>query len=143
MSVEAGGLSAETRTCIASVAMEHPAAFGIGPPPTADDFAGLFGAGIQMNLCLTDEEAAALAGAGGDGLPPPSVIRCMEEQIGSLDDLLAAFLALMGEEPDPSAALGLFAAAQECRVRGWRGASRRRWRISSKPVSRWCPTPRP
>ncbi len=114
MSVEAGGLSAETRTCIASVAMEHPAAFGIGPPPTADDFAGLFGAGIQMNLCLTDEEAAALAGAGGDGLPPPSVMRCMEEQIGSLDDLLAAFLALMGEEPDPSAALGLFAAAQEC-----------------------------
>ena len=114
MSVEAGGLSAETRTCLAALAVENPAAFGIGPPPTADDFAGMFGAAIQMNLCLTDEEAAALAGGSGDGFPPPSVMRCMEEQIGSLDDLLAAFSALMGEAPDPGAALGLFAAAQAC-----------------------------
>ncbi len=29
------------------------------------------------------------------------------------------------------------------RVRGWRGTCRRRWRLWSKPVSRWCPTPQP
>ena len=109
MSAEAGGLSAETRSCISALAMENPSVLGIGEPP--EDPAALFGTAIQMQLCLTDEEAAAFAANSGGELPPPSVMRCVEEELGSLDDFLSIF---SGTEPDPEKLLGMFAAAQKC-----------------------------
>ena len=114
MSADAGGLSAETRTCIASVVMDNPAALGIGPPPADADVADLLGTTIRMSLCFTVEEAAAFAGGEADALPPPSVLRCMEEQLGGLDALLSAFSSLASPAPDAAAALGLLAAAQAC-----------------------------
>ena len=111
LSAEAGGLSTETRTCIRAVAQENPLAIGIGEPGPDTDFSDVMRGAFQINLCMTDEEAAALVGADSPGLPPPSVSRCMEEQLGSIDDLLAIFT---GQEPDLDVMLGLFAAAVEC-----------------------------
>ncbi|MCY4449175.1 MAG: hypothetical protein OXE02_10080 [Chloroflexi bacterium] len=109
MSAEAGGLSAETRGCISALAMENPSALGIGGPP--DDPTEIFSTAIQIQLCMSDEEAARFAGESGGEMPPPSVMRCMEEQLGSLDDLLALFF---GGEPDLAALGELMAAAQTC-----------------------------
>ena len=109
MSAAAGGLSAETRSCIAALAQENPSVLGIGEPP--EDPAELFSTAIQMQLCMSDEEAARLAGGSGEQIPPPSVMRCMEEQLGSLEDLLALFF---GGEPDLAALGELMAAAETC-----------------------------
>jgi hypothetical protein len=109
MSTAAGGLSAETRSCISDLAMENPSVLGIGAPP--EDPAELFNAAIQMQLCMSDEEAARFAAGSGEAMPPPSVMRCMEEQLGSLDALLSLFL---GGEPDLAALGELMAAAQTC-----------------------------
>ena len=111
MSAEAGGLSTETRTCIRAVARENPLAIGIGEPGPDTDFADVMRGAFQINLCMTDEEAAALAGVDSPGLPPPSVSRCVEEQLGGIETLLALFT---GQEPDPEAMLDLFAAAAVC-----------------------------
>ncbi|MCY4581954.1 MAG: hypothetical protein OXE50_04025 [Chloroflexi bacterium] len=109
MSADAGGLSEETRGCISALATENPSVLGIGGPP--EDPAELFGTAIQMQLCMTDEEAARFAADSGAAMPPPSVMRCIEEQLGSLDDLLILFT---GAEPDLSKIGELMAAAQEC-----------------------------
>ena len=111
MSAEAGGLSTETRTCIRAVAQENPLAIGLGEPGPDTDFGDVMRGAFQINLCMTDEEATALIGADSPGLPPPSVSRCMEEQLGTIDALLAVFT---GQEPDLEAMLALFAAAAEC-----------------------------
>lgn len=108
MSAAAGGLSAETRSCITALAMANPSVLGIGGEP--EDPAALFGTAMQMQLCLTDDEARAFV-EGGAGMPPPSVLRCMEEQLGGLDDLLAIFV---GGEPDLEKLGELMAASQEC-----------------------------
>ena len=109
VSLEAGGLSAETRNCIRAIGIENPFLFGVGEPPANP--AALIGAGFQMQLCLNDEEAARLAPDANATAPPPSVLRCLEEQLGSVEDLIAVF---SGQEPDPEAMLGLLAAAMEC-----------------------------
>ena len=109
MSAEAGGLSAETRGCISALAMENPSALGIGEPPA--DPSALFGTAIQMQLCMNDEEAARFAANSGAELPPPSVMRCMEEQLGGLEDLFTLF---SGGEPDLAKLGELMAAAQTC-----------------------------
>jgi len=109
MSAPAGGLSAETRGCISALAMENPSVLGIGGEP--EDPTELFGTAIQMQLCMTDEEAARFAAGSGEAMPPPSVMRCMEEQLGSLEDLLALFF---GGEPDLAALGELMAAAETC-----------------------------
>ena len=111
MSAEAGGLSTETRTCIRGVAEENPLAIGIGEPGPDTDFADVMRGAFQINLCLTDEEAAALMGGDTSDLPPPSVSRCIEERLGSIEALLAFFT---GQEPDPEEIFELFAAAAEC-----------------------------
>lgn len=111
MSAETGGLSAETRSCIREVAMENPGLLGGAEPSSPDEVSALIGAGIQMQLCLSDEEAARFAGESGGELPPPAVMRCLEEQLGGLEDFLAIF---SGAEQDPEKLLGMFAAAQAC-----------------------------
>lgn len=111
MSAEAGGLSTETRTCIRAVAEENPLAIGIGEPGPDTDFADVMRGAFQINLCMTDEEAAALMGGDASDLPPPSVSRCIEERLGSIEALLAFFT---GQEPDPEEIFALFAAAAEC-----------------------------
>lgn len=109
MSAAAGGLSAETRGCISALAMENPSVLGIGAEP--EDPTELFSTAIQIQLCMSDEEAARLAADSGEAMPPPSVMRCMEEQLGSLEDLLALFF---GGEPDLAALGELMAAAETC-----------------------------
>ena len=109
MSAAAGGLSAETRSCISALAMENPSVLGIGGPP--EDPAELFSTAIQIQLCMSDEEAIRFAGESGEQMPPPSVMRCMEEQLGSIEDLLALFF---GGEPDLAALGELMAAAETC-----------------------------
>ncbi len=109
MSAAAGGLSSETRSCISDLAMENPSVLGIGEPP--EDPTELFSTAIQIQLCMSDEEAARFAGDSGEQMPPPSVMRCMEEQLGSLEDLLALFF---GGEPDLAALGELMAAAETC-----------------------------
>ena len=107
MSAEAGGLSADTRDCIAALAAEDPSVLGIGEPPA--DPAALFGTAIRMQSCMTDEEAARFAG--DSGMPPPSVTRCLEEELGGIEDFITIF---SGAEPDPEKMLAMFAAAQKC-----------------------------
>ena len=111
MSAEAGGISTESRICIRAVAQENPLAIGIGEPGPDTDFSDVMRGAFQINLCMTDEEAAALMGDDTSDLPPPSVSRCIEQRLGSLDVLLAFFT---GQEPDPEALVDLFAAAAEC-----------------------------
>ena len=108
MSAAAGGLSAETRSCMSGIAMENPSALGIGGAP--EDPAELFNAAIQIQLCMSDEEAARFAAGSGEAMPPPSVMRCMEEQLGSLEGLITLFSG----EPDLSKIGEIMAAAQEC-----------------------------
>ena len=112
-SAESGGLSAETRSCMRDILSENPAALGIGGEPSPEEFPAILRAGIQMQMCLTDEEAATAAALTGDGqaLPSPEVLQCLEEELGSLDDFIAIML---GENTDSEAQLGFFAAAIEC-----------------------------
>ena len=116
ISAQAGGLSAESRSCIKDIAASNPSVLGFQEPTSESDFAALLASGIEMQLCLTDEEAMALAGGEGGGeLPPPSVMRCMEERLGSQEEFLESFLSMFsGEATDPEALLAVFAAAEEC-----------------------------
>ena len=116
LSSQAGGLSAESRSCIKDVVAANPSVLGFQEPTTESDFAALLASGIEMQLCLTDEEAMALAGGQGGGeFPPPSVMRCMEERLGSQEEFLEMFLSMFsGEVTDPEALLAVFAAAEEC-----------------------------
>ena len=58
LSIEAGGLSAETRACMTSIAAANPAAF---VSTESQDVVVLVLALLGMSLCLTDEENMALA----------------------------------------------------------------------------------
>ena len=111
MSAAAGGLSADTRGCIREVAAENPGLFTEAEPTSAAEAAALMSAGIQLQLCLSDEEALALVGGDADGFPPPSVLRCMDEQLGGLEDLLALFF---GGAPDLEKLGELMAAGEAC-----------------------------
>ncbi len=118
-SAESGGLSAETRGCMKDILSENPGALGIGGEPSPEEFPAILRAGIQMQLCMTDEEAATAAALTGDGqaLPSPETLRCLEEELGSMDDFLDDFVAIMlGENTDPEAGLAFFAAAIECNL---------------------------
>ena len=109
LSRDAGGLDAETRSCVKNVVTQTPAVLDVGGPPESpmEIVAGSFG----IQLCLTDEEAASLALGGEDELPPPSALRCLAEQMGGLEALLAA---LSKGEEDPSVILDLMVAALSC-----------------------------
>ncbi len=109
MSSEAGGLSAETRSCITDIGTENPGILGMGPPP--ENPGALFAGAIQMQLCLTDEEAAAFATLQGVELPSPSELQCLEEQFGGREAFMAS---LTDPEAGEEAILGIFAAAIAC-----------------------------
>ena len=111
MSAEAGGLSTETRSCMRNVAIENPGVLGIGEPPANP--AALAGATMQMHLCMSDEEAAALGDGTGIQLPPPSSIRCLVEELGGTEALITIF---SGEQPNEEAMFGLLSAALACDV---------------------------
>lgn len=99
LSAEAGGLSLETRSCITDIAIENPGVLGMGPPP--ESFGQVIAGAIRMQLCLTDEEAEAWAASQGMELPPPSVLECIEEQVGGEE----AFLAMLTDEATSEEAL--------------------------------------
>ena len=109
LSRDAGGLDAETRSCVRNIVTQTPAVLDVGDPPDnpIEIAVGLFG----IQLCLTDEEAATLALGGENELPPPSALRCLAEQMGGVDALVEA---LSQGEADPSTILGLMVAAQAC-----------------------------
>lgn len=109
MSAEVGGLSADTRNCIAELAAEDPSVLGIGEPPA--DPAALFSTALKMQGCMTDEEAARFGANSGAQMPPPSVMQCLEKELGGIEDFIAIFA---GAEPDPEKMLAMFAAAQTC-----------------------------
>ncbi len=109
ISAEAGGLSPETRRCITDIGTENPSILGMGPAP--ENPGALFAGAIQMQLCLTDEEAAAFAAMQGVELPSPSELQCLEEQLGGEE----AFLAMLtDEETSEEALFNLLFAAPEC-----------------------------
>ena len=91
--------------------MRDPSVLGIGEPPANP--ASAKGAALQMLLCLSDEEAAALNGVEDAELPPPSAIRCMNEKLGDSDALVAIF---SGEQVDDDVAFSLFTSALACEV---------------------------
>lgn len=108
MSAEAGGLSADTRNCIRDAAIVNPGVLGAGDPGI--DTAGGLIASIQTHLCLSNEEYAAIASGTDAELPPPSVLKCLVEQLGGLESLAESFSA----EVDDDVALVLFSAAMNC-----------------------------
>ena len=112
LSSEAGGLSIETRRCIRGVGMDNPTVLGIGDTP--EDPLAVLGPAFEMQLCLTDDEARALASADPSAAAPsPSQIRCLREQIGGMDSLLEI---LTGQRMTQDAAFELFGAAMTCGV---------------------------
>ena len=111
MSAEAGGRSDETRDCIRGVAMENPGLLAATEPSSAAEASALLSAGIQMQLCMSDEEAARFAGESGGEIPPPSVMRCLEQELGGLEDFFSIF---SGQEPDLEVLGRMMAAAETC-----------------------------
>ena len=116
MSLQAGGLSDDSLSCMKDVFAEH------GVPGATMDMTDSMRSFITMQLCLTDEEAMALDTSGGeDPLPLPSQLRCVSEQT-DLENLFIVYqafadLAMSDEQPTPApemlAAVAAIMAAQE------------------------------
>ena len=79
-SATAGGLSAQTRSCLADVFTADPPGalrVGTGDPSSEDDDLPAF----DVLACLTPEEAAAMTPA-GEGPPPDTAgLRCLTEEL--------------------------------------------------------------
>ena len=117
ISLQAGGLAAESRACIKDVFT------GLGMPGEAMNMADSMRSFITMQLCLTDEEAQAMSGPvpAEDAFPLPSQLRCISEQT-DLENLFIVYEAFAdvdpsAEPPAPSpemlAAVAEIMAAQE------------------------------
>ena len=111
MAPRAGGLSSDSRACIREVAEENPLAIGIEDPGPEVDASEILRGAMQVNLCLTDEEAAALSGADDSVLPPPSDARCLVDALGGLDTLLDLYT---GQQLEPEDLVALLEAAATC-----------------------------
>ena len=73
LSAQTGGLSDTSQSCLQAFLAEHGAV-----PPAGDDYAAELRWGLSFQLCLTDEEAQALAPPDDDGsFPSPSELRCV------------------------------------------------------------------
>ncbi len=109
LSRDAGGLDAETRSCVREAVAPTPSVLGLGEQP--DDPLEIIIATLTMQLCLSDEEAAALALGGEAELPPPSALRCLAEQLGGTEAMLTA---LSEGQDDPNAIFEVMLAAFTC-----------------------------
>ena len=117
MSIQAGGLSADSRACIKGVFAD------LGVPGAAMSMADSMRSFITMQLCLTDEEAQALSGPvpPEDAFPLPSQLRCISTQT-DLENLFIVYEAFAdlgssakppAPSPDMLAAVAEITAAQE------------------------------
>ena len=109
LSRNAGGLDAETRSCVREAVAPTPSVLGLGEQP--DDPLEIIIGTLTMQLCLSDEEAAALALGGENELPPPSALRCLAAQLGGTEALL---IVLAEGQGDPSAIFDVMLAAYTC-----------------------------
>lgn len=109
LSREAGRLDAETRSCLREAVARTPSALGLGEQPD-DQMETIIGT-LTMQMCLSDEVAAALAMGGDNEIPPPSALRCLASQLGGTEALL---VALAEGQEDPNAILELMLAAYTC-----------------------------
>ena len=120
LSARVGGLSADSRSCLQVFHAEN----GFLPPtPTStSNDADSFRYAIKFQLCLTDEEAQALAAPGEDSsFMPPSDLRCVAWQtdIENFVTFYTGFPELLveGGEPSPELTLAmseLVAAFEAC-----------------------------
>ena len=120
MSLQAGGLSNDSQSCIKDVFAE------LGVPSETMSETDSLRSFITMQLCLTDEEAQALGTSGGeDPLPLPSQLRCVSEQT-ELENLFIIYQAFVDlesstEPPTPSpemtkAVAEIMAAQETCGI---------------------------
>ena len=109
LSRDAGGLDAEARGCVSEAVAATPSVVGLGEQPE-NPLETIIGT-ITMQLCLSDEEAAALAPGGESELPPPSALRCIAEQLGGTEAML---MALEEGLEDPGAIFDVMLAAFTC-----------------------------
>ena len=121
LSGQAGGLTPESQSCLQGFYAEY------GVEPQVEDPAAAIEYGLRFSLCLTDEEAQALADPSDPtgGLPKPSELRCISEHtdIGNLATVVEAFLLSFGGDlsAEPSqemmeAMTGMMAAAAACNL---------------------------
>ena len=116
---QAGGLTPESRSCAKEVVIANPIVLTFQEPGPDTDLSALMAAGLQLQACFTPEEAMALNSLDGGSEAPsqeaeplsPEQMQCMQQELGSLDDLMAIF---SGAEPDPEVLLRMLAAAQTC-----------------------------
>lgn len=80
-SATAGGLSAETRSCLADVFTADPRA----APAFAGQGAAAEAVPFDVLSCLTPEEAAAMTPEGEGPSPDTEGLRCLIEELGKLD----------------------------------------------------------
>ena len=119
IALQAGGLTPESRSCAKEVVIANPIVLTFQEPGPDTDLSALMAAGFQLQACFTPEEVAALNSIDGGSEAPsqeaeplsPEVMQCMQEKLGSLDDLMAIF---SGAEPDPKVLESMFSAALEC-----------------------------
>ena len=108
MSLQAGGLSDDSRACIKDVFAD------LGVPGEGMSMTDSMRSFITMQLCLTDEEAQAMSGPvpEEDAFPLPSQLRCVSEQTD---------LESSTEQPTPSpemtkAVAEIMAAQETCGI---------------------------
>ncbi len=109
LSSEAGGLDAETRSCVKEAVAATPSVLGLGEQP--DNPLEIIIGALTMQLCLSDEEAAVLALGGENELPQPSALRCLAEQLGGAEAMLTT---LVDGQDDPNAVFEVMLAAFTC-----------------------------
>ena len=119
MDADAGGLSADSRTCLHHAAAAQGPALFRGDPEGQGS--GSFSAAffIDSLLCMTDEEAARRdENLGGESIIPPSDLRCIVDAAGK-EQIVALFDAMSSsaEESFPFDLLAdLVSALQSCGV---------------------------
>ena len=121
MSLQAGGLSDDSRACIKDVFAD------LGAPGEGMSMTDSMRSFITMQLCLTDEEAQAMSGPvpEEDAFPLPSQLRCVSEQT-DLENLFIVYQAFADlesstEQPTPSpemtkAVAEIMAAQETCGI---------------------------
>ena len=96
---QAGGLTPESRSCAKEVVIANPIVLTFQEPGPDTDLSALMAAGLQLQACFTPEEAMALNSLDGGSEAPsqeaeplsPEQMQCMQQELGSLDDLMAIF----------------------------------------------------